>query len=491
MLGIAIGLAVLMGIVVGPPAVPVALAIAAFDGVSRWRAPWFAAVVALAVIAGAVSSPTNHTGDVAAVAAGYRELAVLVEQIREGRGDARFLNVRSATGETYCTVIYGSARIGIGDRLEVRGEVFNLTDLTAARSAALRQVDCDGLLDIERFDVVAQGSGWRRELQEARETVSRRFTSTVDGDAGALLSGLVIGDDSDLSPDTLDAFYRTSMSHITAVSGSNLALLTWLVLPARNQRRWPIHLTALAGLWGYVMLAGAGPSTIRAGLTASLCVIAPWLGRRADVLTVASLVAAFQVLVRPDLIDRVAFQLSTVATIAMVASLSGVRGTDWKPRVRQIVIPVVAIQLATLPFTIGEDQAMLAAIVTNVLCAPLVALAFVCGAISAVLFVIWEPAGEALAITGSLPAELIIVIVRWIASGPLGDARLDPDEAGSRVLLGALVAAVVFGILSRQSRRGVGDALESISSAPLTLRAGWAGMAAGGLLAVAVEWLAR
>jgi len=59
----------------------------------------------------------------------------------------------------------------------------------------------------------------------------------VPGDAGVLLSGLVIGDDDAMSFETREQFYNLGMSHITAVSGSNLALLTWLLLRAWSGRR--------------------------------------------------------------------------------------------------------------------------------------------------------------------------------------------------------------------------------------------------------------
>ncbi|MBR7678885.1 ComEC/Rec2 family competence protein, partial [Streptomyces daliensis] len=58
----------------------------------------------------------------------------------------------------------------------------------------------------------------------------REASGGLDGDARGLLPGLVVGDTSRLSADLDEAFRATDMTHILAVSGSNLTVLLVLLI---------------------------------------------------------------------------------------------------------------------------------------------------------------------------------------------------------------------------------------------------------------------
>ena len=63
-----------------------------------------------------------------------------------------------------------------------------------------------------------------------RAEMSESLRRLVPGDAGALLAGLVVGDDSALSRERETAFTNSGTTHLTAVSGSNLALIAGMLV---------------------------------------------------------------------------------------------------------------------------------------------------------------------------------------------------------------------------------------------------------------------
>jgi len=339
--------------------------------------------------------------------------------------------------------------------------------------------------------LLEQGHGWRRWLENERREITGWFTGAAPGDTGALLSGLTVGDDDALAFETETRFFNLGMSHITAVSGSNLALLTWLLLGRGSRRRVLFDAGALGTLWLYVFLAGAGPSTIRAGLTATACVLVVWSGRRPDLLTIASLVAAAQVAVDPSLIDSLAYRLSTVAMLVMISTLTGRGGTGWRSKVKALIVCSVAIQIGTLPFVPNTDQAILAGVVANCLVAPLVGVAFGLGMVALVLRPLSDAAASAVVIVAALPTELILGLVEIMDSSPL--ARLRPGALGWAPLL--VVRATFLGLMTlafgRHARRGLRDVVGNVRRTRVEERLVWASVAAGAMLGLAGVLLSR
>ena len=97
------------------------------------------------------------------------------------------------------------------------------------------------------------------------------------GDIGALLSGLVTGDDGALTEETSDAFLSSGTTHITAISGANFAVLTMLLGRAGDwsnaAKSWFIGVRDQV-IWLYALMVGLQPSAFRAALLATAVLLA-------------------------------------------------------------------------------------------------------------------------------------------------------------------------------------------------------------------------
>ncbi|CAM5301178.1 ComEC/Rec2 family competence protein [Streptomyces tanashiensis] len=90
----------------------------------------------------------------------------------------------------------------------------------------------------------------------------RTATERLDPDARALLPGLVVGDTSRIGPELRDAFEATDLTHLLAVSGSNLTIVL-LLLIGRPGRA---HQVERGGLAPRIGLVAAGHGAGRGGL---------------------------------------------------------------------------------------------------------------------------------------------------------------------------------------------------------------------------------
>ena len=142
--------------------------------------------------------------------------------------------------------------VGKGDRIEVSGrfEVTERITLVGFREYLARQ-GLHGQFTGRQSRILAVGTragpdAWR---VLGLATLEERLRLHIPGAEGALVTGVLLGDDNYLPPSTQAAFTRTSTSHIMALSGWNIAIIAGLcALIGAAPRSQP--LASLAGRFG-------------------------------------------------------------------------------------------------------------------------------------------------------------------------------------------------------------------------------------------------
>jgi competence protein ComEC len=216
----------------------------------------------------------------------------------------------------------------------------------------------------------------------------------------ALARGFVLGQDEELDAGTKEDFTRAGLSHLLAVSGSNVTLLALLAsallgafgVPLRERLLWVLALIAL-----YVPLAGSGPSIQRAGVMGAAGLLATLAGRRASTLYALALALIVTLAVDPGVAADVGWQLSFAAVLGIYllagpirdALLSrggspGGRGRGWRRALAEAAGVTVAATVATAPLiAFYFEEASLTTLVANLLAMPAVAPAMWLGMVSA------------------------------------------------------------------------------------------------------------
>jgi competence protein ComEC len=140
----------------------------------------------------------------------------------------------------------------------------------------------------------------------------------------AVVRGMVLGDRS-LMPEQLEkAFQRSGITHVLAISGQHVAILAAVIYFAI--RIFSISPTIHAGLtiglmWVYILIAGAPPSAIRAGVVATFVLAAPLLGRQVSPLHFMSTMLSLVLAYNPQLIYSTGFQLSVFGILLLTKPL--------------------------------------------------------------------------------------------------------------------------------------------------------------------------
>lgn len=293
-----------------------------------------------------------------------------------------------------------------------------------------------------------------RAADHARQRL-RQAVDPVPADARGLIPGLVIGDTSLTPPELTEAMLDTGMSHLSAVSGSNVAIVLgavvvlcrWCGVP----RSWRAPL-ALVALVGFVVLCRPEPSVLRAGVMGVVGLIALSASRRRVSLPALAVAVLVLLCVDPALARSYGFALSTLATLGLVvfARPWGDAIAARLPRRAALVGDAVAIPLAAQVvcapvIVLLQGTVSTIAVLANLLAAPLVAPTTVAGIGAALLGVVWLPLATLIAWVGALPAWLIGRIARTCARVPFGQIDWVDGPVGAVALTVLTVALVLTG----------------------------------------------
>lgn len=294
-------------------------------------------------------------------------------------------------------------------------------------------------------------------LSSVRAWLEHGIDQALPPTEAALLSGLLLGGRENLPRDLLQAFRTTGTSHIVAVSGFNVTIVVSAVaamirsLPLTRSVQLAVTVLAVAA---FVVLTGASPSVVRAGIMGGLVVLARYSGRLADGWHLLMLSAASMVLIQPTIVTSLSFQLSVAATAALVLMAESFE--QWLAIVpktfglRSSLASTLAAIICTQPLILLYfGQVSLIAPLVNVMVLPLVPLAMLTGFITSLITAVWPVVAALVGWLAWLPLRSIVAVVVFGADLPA--AAVQGPAAVSIVL--AVATALVVGWLVVTARR--------------------------------------
>ncbi|MGB5943836.1 MAG: ComEC/Rec2 family competence protein [Leeuwenhoekiella sp.] len=278
-------------------------------------------------------------------------------------------------------------------------------------------------------------------------------------DEWAVVNALLLGQRNELDDSLRQSYIDAGLIHILAVSGLHVGivmlLLQYLLNPLGNFRSIRIFrmVVIIAAIWGFAILTGASPSILRAATMFTFIQIGLLLNNRAGGYNALIISAFILLLVNPNLLFQVGFQLSYLAVFG-IFWLQPAIYRFWQPKfwvtkkLWSIASVTLAAQLGVLPLSIFYfHQIPLLFLFANIVVLPFLGL-ILGGGICIIL----------LAMLGILPDFLaqgyehlifgLNAFIKWIASAEdfvLRNLFISPWEL---IALFALVLA--FGLLLRE-----------------------------------------
>jgi len=303
--------------------------------------------------------------------------------------------------------------------------------------------------------VVTPAPSWQQGAHSVRESLSRAADGLA-ADPRGLLPGLVVGDESNVPQDLRERMQAVGLSHLTAVSGANLAIVAGAVLLIARLLRVSRRLSVVAGaaaMFGFVVVAGFQPSVLRAAFMGSVALLALFSSRRKSGISALAASAFLLLLIDPWMSISLGFALSVSATGGLLiyarSMMEARKERSGLPWVRFVTVQALGIaaaaQLATMPLiaAIGGGVPLIG-VPANVLAAPAVPFATILGAMSATSATVSPEIGRWFAVAGGYPTGWISSTARWSYEVPF--ARIEwPDGILGFLTVAGFALVIVVG----------------------------------------------
>lgn len=242
---------------------------------------------------------------------------------------------QKATGRLMVTLPFDQkdSRIQYGDEMVLKNKVkpipkplnpleFNYRDY-------LKNQGIDGqiYLKSKEYKIIRHHQGFgikARALELRRELVSKFRKYLKDENSFQIAVALIVGYRAVMSQDIVQTFSNTGTIHVLSVSGMHVGIvfivLMWLL--ARVSGNYTLNLLRivmlLCAIWSYTILTGMAPSILRAAIMLSFFLIARSMQREGNMLNTMASSAFLLLLLQPNILFDIGFQLSYFAVLGIV-----------------------------------------------------------------------------------------------------------------------------------------------------------------------------
>lgn len=267
----------------------------------------------------------------------------------------------------------------------------------------------------------------------SKEFIIRTIRTAMSGDEANFLTGMLLGDRTDLSAEIKNAFMNTGTIHVLAVSGSHVVLVAeiiFVVVGLFRLRGKPKYAAAMIFLLYYMFLTGSTPSVVRATLMVMVMYLGKMFEERTDIYNLLGAAAVIILIIEPKQLFDVGFQLSFSAVFSIVYFYPKLNGAvppfpekfnryNILTMVWQLFAVSLAAQIGTLPFTAYYfGKVSIISLFANLIVVPIVGLIVTIGLSGAIIGIgsLWI--ASCFSEVNSVLAVVTLWFVKWAEQVP-------------------------------------------------------------------------
>lgn len=204
-------------------------------------------------------------------------------------------------------------------------------------------------------DISCSGQSPLHYIHLTRDFFISFIDEEIDPYVGSWIRALILGDTDAIDIEIKQLFQRWGLSHILAISGLHVGLIVGLLYIVLVKSGWITKETASYLLMGfipfYIIIAGASPSVLRAGLMVFLFLVLKMWFRKISTTDGLSIVFIVLVCFDPFIVYHIGFQFSFLTTFSLLLSRKWLSQTT--SRMWHIAQISFVAQMAILPLQIN------------------------------------------------------------------------------------------------------------------------------------------
>ena len=254
------------------------------------------------------------------------------------------------------------------------------------------------VMNYPQIEIISRDNGNRikNTLFFVKEKFLEKMNFAITPPESLLMGGLILGEKSSFSQELRTSFVNTGTIHIVALSGYNITIVAeWLM---KLFMFLPQNLGIGVGILSillFVLMTGGSSTAVRAGIMATLVLIARATGRNYDIARALILAGVIMILINPFVLAYdVSFQLSFIATVAVIFFAPRIEKYFlWVTesfQLRDIVSVTCAVYIFVLPFILYKMGTLsIVALPANILILPFISFTMLLGFLTSFAGLFW------------------------------------------------------------------------------------------------------
>ncbi len=355
--------------------------------------------------------------------------------------------------------------IAPNDKLRISGALKNLENSEFfAEKTYYKSRNIDAMFFADEINVTERNGEITADTfpciiaKEIKDKIDELF----DGESGAILKSLILGDTSGISDEFHNDLRATGLAHAVSVSGMHISfIIGFLIIFSKNKY---LKLLAVPVIFMFALIVGAPQSALRAVIMQTIVILSHIFMRESDSLTNISFGAFLLVMINPYCVADVAFLLSFIATVGIVVLYERImnplmllapkrkgKGRKFCAAIFCIIAVSVSASIATSPlsaYSFGRISVI--APLSNVLMNGIITVVFVAGFLDIIFGFVYMPIAKGVAFV----IKYLIVFMKNAISlmAKLPATEIFTGELTTVLFISFLCAVAVIAILSGRKK---------------------------------------
>ena len=245
-------------------------------------------------------------------------------------------------------------KVSLKGKVKPSAKVYNPSDMDYKAYLQSQGVVCE--IELKSIEEASYTGNWIGNLRRVlEEQIDKVFLKRDKG----LVRAFILGDAKAIEEDTKNVYRTLGISHILALSGLHLSLVSgmlWYILGRLGLGYRLRNTLSLIGIWFYACITSTSVSIIRACIMLSVTLGVRTLWEEEDFFTTCSIAALIILGINPFCLYQVGFQLSFVSIIGIgiVNEMDGfmkyiLRLNKRKLKLMRLILPSIVLTLLLSP----------------------------------------------------------------------------------------------------------------------------------------------
>ncbi len=336
----------------------------------------------------------------------------------------------------------------ITDEIYIKGTAAKLTDSLKFRDNTFSKPNGVFLQinNIQRIKLMSSDVSVKKTILNFKNKINDKIQAEVKGDSGGFLIALLSSDKSILSDKAIEDMYLSGISHITAVSGTHLVIVSIMfsyILHIFRIRRKPHTIILIIVIWLFAVFADMSASVVRAAIVLTILYAARLFNRSADAKNSLGLCAIIMLFGNPYGALSISFLLSFFAAFGvsvLTPMLVKDHSFDRGRKIKISVITSLCVLVCIFPICIFTfEYVSIISPLSNIIVVPLSSIALILTLISA-LFIPFGLISNIILYLAGIVSKIILTLSSIFADMPFATI-----SSGSVLLrITTIISAVIL-----------------------------------------------